>query len=373
MEGLRIHQCSELPDLPGAVIQKDEDCLVAITSRFSPVRWLGMGEFGIAILLNAGLGDGRFQELVAKLTANERDATAKELRIACELNQLHGDTPIFPHTYGWLMCDEIPQPWRRMLDLRQRNHVVMSPFREAPVLFTFMQAVRHKWSEIPLWVENRYRVCLFILIHGIWVAGSRLGFHHQDIHPGQVMLQPSASGAAEESRFLFGDNREARIMTAYTPRLLDYGFASTTRHRTTVYGNDIKEIEELFYSRLAEDAPKNEEARSELQAFDLFRQTAVWRYARNAWGIHEPDTVLLPVLNDMFFEIPEIQRRTLEPVPKRRAVDPTADLELVQRRCFSCFTSNVKHQIIHPGSGEKKYFCGVACYEAIHPICRFIK
>jgi serine/threonine protein kinase len=326
-----------------------------------------MGKFGITILLNAGLGDGRFQELAVKLTAiDTTTTTTKELRIACELNDLHKDTPIFPHTYGWLVCDEIPRPWHRMLDMRQRNHPVVSPFREAPVLFMFMQAIRHKWSEIPLWVENRYRVCLFILIHGIWLASSRLGFIHQDIHPDQIMLQPSATGAMEESRFPFGDDREVRVLTAYTPCLLDYGFASTTRHQHTRFANnDVQEIEELFAMRFAEDAPKSKEAQSERDAFDLFRQTAVWRYARNAWGIHEPNTVLVPVLNDAFFEIPEIQRRTLEPATKR----PALEIE----RCFTCFTSNVNHQIIHPTSGQKKYFCGPACYEAIHPICHFIK
>lgn len=116
-----IHNCSELP----AAVGDDDDarCLDRIRSVFTAVRWLGGGRYGMVLLLTHKRDRDAAEEYVAAKVSNAH-ASDTELRIACQLNTLARKTPIFPHTYGWLVCTDVPAEWTAIAPDTQRRTIL---------------------------------------------------------------------------------------------------------------------------------------------------------------------------------------------------------------------------------------------------------
>lgn len=350
INSLKIHDCSELPE--PANFKQDVDCLEKIDSLFVPIKWAGKGSSAMVLYLMKRAPDIEF--LVVKITRLIFD---DELHIACELNQLADATSLFPHTYGWLICDKIPQRWISILSDKQKSHYLMtSPSKGNLFMFVFLQKVQTIWKKIPQIVESRYRVTLFLILHGLYVANKRIGFIHRDIHAENIMMEPHTQNTLNVR---YGQV-DAEVRTAFTPRLIDYGESVTTRH-TANEGrrmSDIYYLEEMFLTRLEDDAEIYDKAAEELKEFKIFRMSSEWSEASESYN-EVGSNVIIPLLNHSYFDVPEIQRHKV----KRRAIE-------VINRCFVCCSTQPKYMIEQT---QKKYFCNKKCYDRIGGICQFIK
>lgn len=342
---LKIHDCSELT--AEADTRLDEDCLQRLESALGFPVWRGSGGFGFVLELNTVLGQPpRPQKVVVKVT--ERDD--QELRVACALNALLDETPIFPHTFGWLLCNRIPERWRQMVRQKDRSHVMaeQTPHR---VLFMFMQPVEANWDDTTLLYRHGYRVTLFLLLHGLWVAHERLGFVHSDLHGGNIMLQPHAG----TTRVRFGQY-EAEVTADFVPRLIDYGLSHTTAHPGLIRNDDVGYLLNAFEKHMESLEDDDDESYEEWRAYHEFM-----RYADSLVDLDTAGDVL-PLLEHPYFDVPEIQKRRI----KRRALGEPI------RRCFACCASDAGHVVTHKQAAPK-YFCNADCYANIHSMVRFIK
>jgi hypothetical protein len=349
---LKIHDCSELPSLKN--IGFDADCLDRISAAFKSWKWKGSGQYGFVIETMTAYGKPvKTESLVVKISA----INTSELRVACELNSLTGETPVFPHTYGWVVCSKIPDDWLSLLKIHNRNHAILTNHFPQYFLFTFVQPAKEKWDEVTLAANNGYRVSLFFLLHGLYVARHRIGFNHGDIHSGNVMTEYHMEEATTTLRY---GQYEAEVTTRYVPRLIDYGRSSTQKHNEQKGASDLKQLRKMFDERLEYDMDQGLlGADDEAIAFNQFVASVKWREVEES--VDDSANAILMLLAHHYFEIPEISRHQV----KRQSLEPI-------ERCFSCCATNPEHQINHKVAAPK-YFCGKRCYQKIHGICQFIK
>jgi hypothetical protein len=346
---LKIHDCSELPQLSN--LEKDTDCLDRIAASFQFLKWRGNGQYGFAIETIAVYGSPPKKE---KLIVKIGDVNVNEIRVACELNGLMEETPVFAHTYGWVVCHVIPRQWERFLLAAQPNHELLK--NPPPVfLFTFVQPIDEKWDEILLNLDNSYRVTLFFLLHGLYVAKKQLGFNHGDIHAGNIMVEYFMT--ASNSTLRYGQY-EATVTSKFVPRFIDYGRSTTTTHAKNEGASDLRQLRKTYDERLEYDLDNGlPGAQDEAIEFNRFVASTKWRELEQQQKV-EADSIL-PLLMHSYFDISEIQRHQV----KRQATEPI-------QRCFSCCSFDPLFQV---DLETPKYFCSDWCYEKIHGIGRFIK
>lgn len=347
-EGLKIHDCSELPKF--ARLTLDSDCLERIQSTFALKDFVGNGQYGLVFQVSKFDEKNSNEDLVVKVS----EINEKELRIACSLNGLSNETPIFPHTYGWLICPTIPHRWGAAAGRKLRAHMFFLAPPEQ-FMFTFMQPVDVKWNNLSLTENHGYRVALFFLLHGLLMAKKRLGsFIHGDIHEKNVMLQPILSTQTSTLRY---GHYEAELVCQYVPRLIDYGRSSMGGGGGGDGGSDLRQLKELFHRTLD---PSQEEMTVEMSDVEHEERRAFFQFiASSRWNDDNEEITLLQLLEHDYFDVPEIRRSQV----KRQAVDPI-------QFCFSCCASNPQFQV---DLEIPKFFCGKRCYQKVTRIGQFIK
>lgn len=350
---LKIHECSELPSL--ANLELDADCVDRMASVYDALKLRGSGQYGFAMEIITAYGNPPKNEtLIVKIST----INTNELRVACELNSIMSETPIFPHAYGWLICSKVPDDWLSLLRIRARHHMILTN-PPSSFMFTFIQPVKETWDDATLPANHGYRVTLFFLLHGLYVTRRKIGFNHGDIHAGNIMLEYHLKETISILRY---NHYEAEVRSRYVPRLIDYGRSSTSRHTDNEGASDLKQLRKTFDERLDYDMDNDQlGANEEAIAFNQFVASVKWRQAEEVYGKHGNADLILPMLEHSYFDVPEIQRQQV----KRQAIEPI-------QRCFSCCTTNPRHQINHQVAAPK-YFCSDWCYGKIHAICRFIK
>jgi hypothetical protein len=351
---LKIHNCSELPSGNNINLELDADCLNQIALAFKAWKWRGNGAYGFAIeTITAHGSPPKKERLIVKVSS----VNVNEIQVACALNVLLEETPVFPHTYGWLVGDTVPKGWMLFLKTMEPDHdlIVYPP----PLfMFTFVQPVDDKWDDTLLAVENGYRVVLFFLLHGLYVARSRLGFNHGDIHGGNIMMEYHMQ--QEKENILRYGPYEAEVKSRFVPRFIDYGYSNLNSSKIVfLQGNsDLKSLRDTFEERFHDDILERNiaAAQEESREFQAFIKSSGWE---NVERVRSPD-VILPLLEHDYFAVDGIQRRQV----KRQAIEG-------QLRCFSCCAPSPEHQINHQVAAPK-YFCSKWCYEKMHAVCAFI-
>jgi hypothetical protein len=240
---------------------------------------------------------------------------------------------------------------------QQLGHDVAGASMGRLYLFTFVQEVTDEWLSIPHDSNARYRVTLFLLLHGLYEARARFNFEHGDIHAGNIMMEL----ARDSPVVVRYGQMEAELQAVFTPRLIDYGKSTTTSHAGPGHAtNDIQFVQNTFWERLEADANDNPRVMPELRAFNKLTDSEAWYWARSEFYTRGPDAILA-ILADGYFEVPEIRRRQV----KRAALNPI-------ERCFSCCSTQPAFQIQHRHAAPKS-FCDAVCYQRIRGICQFIK
>jgi len=193
-----IHPCSTLPTVDA--VSETEYC-ERIAESYPFTELLGRGEVGVAFEV---MHD--FQPMVVKATPLTQEGI-DEVKAQCLLNSLSDKTGIFARAFGWIVCDAMPKAWD-MVDYEVEEE-------GQKYLFIFMEKTQKSWLT-PKKLKKKMKMTdaqlkhiLYLLIHGLYVARKEIGFSHDDLHSGNLMLQvvPGKSG------------------TRFVPKLIDFGFA----------------------------------------------------------------------------------------------------------------------------------------------------
>lgn len=334
-QGLKIHDCSELPR--DAELSRDADCLKHVVQTSGLSVWRGSGQYWFVIKLDA-------------MTVKVGTVKETELRIACQLNGLADETPVFPHTYGWLVCDSMPNRWRALLRYKKPDHNFLLDPAPSRFLFTFVQVAEPNWEDASFSEYHGYRTALFFLLHALYVARRRFGFRHGNLHSGNIMLQcPRSSTRRPEGHPtpLRYAQTEAQVTSNWVPRLINYGQVSAAPDAGC---SDLAQLRKVFEQRLDVD-PKDVAERS---AFSCFVASSGWRDCDDA-------EMFAPLLDHDYFDVPEIRRQRV----KRQVPGPI-------QRCFVCCACSPGFRIFHELAAPK-YFCDHHCYQSIDGIVSFIK
>lgn len=218
-----LHDCSE----PILLTSSDTDCLSTLANTYRFISVLGSGVEGTAIKINK---DQRFFAIKISKAQDSR----RSLKMACKLNDLKDYTGIFVYTYGWLVCNNIPNDWLRFMEKEKE---------EGLLLFTVMEISALKWSDVILTKEELV-ICFLILMHGFYIAKSKIGFAHNDLHAGNVLLQTIPYKESEiylevYPGLVFKITGE---QTRFVPKIIDFGMAVSK----VPENDDLSDLKFLF-------------------------------------------------------------------------------------------------------------------------------
>ena len=82
---------------------------------------------------------------------------------------------------------------------------------------------------------EEYRVMLFLLMHGLWLARIRYGFKHNDIHQGQVLFQTCKPNTP--ITVSVAENNYTLVCQRFVPKLIDFGLSTTSSSSYSSYSS----------------------------------------------------------------------------------------------------------------------------------------
>ncbi len=224
MENNPLYSCETVPHMAWGV---ENGCLDRITNSYVFKRTLGAGVTGITV--NVARGN---HNLAIKIVRKKQDAV-DEIQTQCKINELRKQSPVFGETYGWTMCDEIPETWLSYMrgkfgfaiDLENAANKKKGNF-----VFIAMEMNSNGFDDI-VYSEEDLICIFFLLIHGLAVARRRYpGFRHRDIHSGNIMIQlvPLMGLTWQEAPVVdvvVGEQHRVEITNLQRiPRIIDFGF-----------------------------------------------------------------------------------------------------------------------------------------------------
>lgn len=327
-----MHLCSESPNSKRT---EDSNCLDVLASNYTFVYRVGDKESVSASLVFKLSRET--QDVAVKVIPLKDDASLNDTRLSCLLNGLDEATPIFIKTLGWLKCNTIPATWIRDVDM-QRDVPKVFKAKKNTYIFQVMAFTSHAWSDarIHLSVEE-YRVMLFLLIHGLWLARTRHNIRHNDVHEGQVLFQTCKKDTP--ITVSVGKQSFQVMCERFVPKLIDFGLATTEDEESESGSGSGSEEDSMFDD---EDAPvKDEDLRNLLEMFEQ-------RMVRDKL---KPFAYSLPKV-ERTFESLLLKDKVFDSIRKSKAT--TVESPLV--RCDVC-SSHAQHQ----WQGTNVRFCGEVC------------
>jgi hypothetical protein len=209
--------------------------------------FLGEGQNGAVLLLK---GDGDKTQVV-KITYWPK--FENEASIAQKLDVLRPVTQAFITTFGFQVRRGLPNGWKGLLPSKDNafNALDWDEYDRAPaIVLIFMEHANHRiafpnasastgsvyWHHLNF---QEAKQVLFILLHGLMVARKELGFSHNDIHDGQVMLLP----ILHKKRVLLG-TRHHIDHCRFMPKFIDFG--ASTLDNAGDSSLDVWQLKNLF-------------------------------------------------------------------------------------------------------------------------------
>jgi hypothetical protein len=344
-----FHPCSELPKEPYA-LKEDERCIEQLNGiyRIMPGTFKGHGFYGNVFSLYER--DRPMFGLAVKILPFEHYADKNkgfaELRIACELNRLNSRTSVYQKTYGWLMCNEIPEQWT------PKANANVKTIESGQYLLIFMELMDWKFDTIELQFKPSELISMFFLMaHGIYIARYALGFAHGDLHIGNIMLTRIPSEIENETEIrIVGRYYSINLPAGVMPKFIDYGNSGTrkTPDKHAFKRPDIRHLVDLFSQR------------PEPYAKELFNMELFPKRVLNSKSQTKKDLAYLArflTRHDMFNII------DIEYIGEKKKKRKTESV----KTCFLC-PMDAKLQY----EGHQKYFCSEFCAEKIKPISNLI-
>jgi hypothetical protein len=199
-----------------ATLQDAEDDLSFV--KPNELIFLGKGDHGIVLRLN--------ERMAVKITA--ADPFIKEM------HTLRPHTQAFIATYGWLQHTGIPPSWmRRLPRVNQKGEALdWSVYEGKRLIFIFMEHSSFRMqmpgnpssdAGVVFWhrlLPREAKQVLFIILHALYVARKRLGFSHNDLHDGQIML---FNRPDENTPIVLHGGRFVLYDCIVVPKIIDFG------------------------------------------------------------------------------------------------------------------------------------------------------
>lgn len=187
-----------------------------ILTEFYVIKYLGKG--GSSIVVEVHPPSDNTTALAVKVMLLSDKSSINDIEIACQLNGLQKLTPFFIYTHGWFILDGIPKIWRDTIDDYPDRYDTNT------LLCQMMDKSAYNFDDITVRLtEAEYKQILYIMLHGIELAKSRLGFKHGDLHVGQILLN------VNRNEQLTIDTTVIQ-MDRFCPKLIDFGFSTTDLH-----------------------------------------------------------------------------------------------------------------------------------------------
>lgn len=246
MEGFRLFSCDQEPQLDVAFDKKN--CVQQISKYFQvETMTLKHGLFGVVFILE----DNENKKVTVKIQRYD-DMSLQELRIACLLNKLAPLTRIFTRTRGWTVCSQLPKKWNILIKQQAKNDPQLTPLmydmQNEKVIksFVYMNTNRStlvkKKDSLTL---QEVKAIFLVLLHGLWIAKRELGFSHEDLNTGNLMLIRVDGSKADLT--LAQTNITIRNMYWF-PQIIDFGTS-----KTNVSPKDMLDLKEIFMGLWKDD------------------------------------------------------------------------------------------------------------------------
>lgn len=226
MRGLR--SCEDIEfDVPGT---EYEDCF-RVLAQYQCFQVLGHGGSGVALKV---MHSESTKPLVIKIL-NHKDEVEKTCMVEKRIAN-HDST--FSRMYGWTSChgSKMPNQWKTMIKKHAEDHAAV--LLESVCYYMVLEF----GNGVP--VSNyifesieQFRTFMFELILSLKRAYDRVGFIHEDLHPGNVLFLP---GPFHER--VYG---EIVIDAPYRPMIIDYGDSTFDDITNTAPLADVSTF--LFY------------------------------------------------------------------------------------------------------------------------------
>lgn len=243
-----MYPCTDLPE-DDDFIMPQPDCNMDMGEEYTAMRVIDSGEFGIVLELKDNttenrivckifpfhIEDGKYLEpsIISK-------SALQELNIACKLNQISEETPVFVKTFGWTVCDQIPRQWQRLPDFTfpQRHK------EQKTVTYAFL-FMSHGGTPLETLKKtmtiNDKLVALFMVLHGLLIAYKRFGFVHNDLHDGNILFNNDPT-TETSLRLEMNPHTSATVSNPnrLMPSIIDFGFGTLNKSHKRPTGDLVR-------------------------------------------------------------------------------------------------------------------------------------
>jgi hypothetical protein len=273
------------------------------------------GSYGVTALIISPQGN----EMVLKIARLYDDGAGsnQETQIACLLNGMRKQTPVFGEVYGWQYCEGIPKKWKEILTSMPPVRILFKHNRWFKLI-----AMEHNgvsYGKMSPSAHERRQV-LFLILHGLLVVRQTYPrFQHRDIHDSNILLKVRDPSVPITLELPVSKRMFEMTGVTYIPRLIDYG--------QSVIDSDISADVDL----------------DDLRSFVFFEQNMEEHVFLSNIINHgkslDEDTLL-----DPFFE---------------NVINVQSKRTKIGHLCQTCFSKSATIQHV---SDSTRVFCGEACF-----------
>lgn len=240
-----LNNCDTLPSVEN--YKYHEGCLDFLKNNYNITQRLGRGGYGVVFAFS--YKDNHESTIALKVSKLSGKDSVNEVKMGCMLNQLKDLTPVFAQTFGWMVCNLMPEKWIPLLNNLKENDLTLAVKNNEPLLYIVMEYIVYKWDDKNTIIPPEDMIqMMFLLYHGLYIARKICGIVHQDLFQGNnIMLTPMPYNSIvkvdiNNTSFILRDLR-------FTPKFIDFGQASNT-YDPEDYLGDYEHIKEAFIEKL---------------------------------------------------------------------------------------------------------------------------
>ena len=190
---MELRRCVDNTD-PIESLDADENCLNVLSEQYSFVRVIAHGAYGTVLELKHNFATE--MSIAVKIIALYNDETyqlesnvRRELDVACKIDrELAPVYEAFARTYGWLVCNSVPELWRHAIVKHYIGTYRPLPDYGDGAVYIFSEKY---WVSFGRYTFESVRQCkaiLFEILATVIQANKTTGFAHNDLHVENVLL-----------------------------------------------------------------------------------------------------------------------------------------------------------------------------------------
>jgi hypothetical protein len=238
-----LHPCSELPEYKDEYISNnDQQCLDFIERNYHFIQPKGYGGFGATFLIR----HSNKEQLVLKMTKYNDDAV-DEIRASCFVNNLIEHSSCFIRTFGWIVCDNMPNEWRTKIIIDKPNLEWVKS--NDPIMYMLMEEVPDSWKNYSIiLLDYEIVMILFEILHALYIGRKLYKYSHNDLFNGKNIMLLSTSDSSTKKILNIENYSFTLIGWRWTPKFIDHG--QTTYHDEIEDSYDLRDVEDIIMTRV---------------------------------------------------------------------------------------------------------------------------